>query len=128
MAQWIRYLGYLLLFNGAWMVVQRVMARGIATGTIVEHEQRTPSSADIATDTTTLFHAVIEFVDHQNGRRRFTAVGGDTRPRPRRGTRVRVRYRPGNPHDAYVATFAQMWVMPIAWLVLGTLAVVLSRP
>ena len=118
----LRYLGYLFLFNGVWMLIQRVTARGMATGKVVDHEKVTPSSADLATETTTLFHAVIEFVDAQNRPHRFTAPGGDTEPKPRRGTRLRVRYRPGTPEDAYIATFAQMWVMPIAWLAAGVAA------
>ncbi len=127
MREWIRYAGYLLLFNAAWMFVQRATARGSATGRVVDFEQRTASSADIATVATTLYHPVIEFVDGQNRRRRFTAVGGDPEPKPRRGTRLRVRYRPGNPDDAYLATFAQMWVMPIAWLAAGALLVYFAR-
>lgn len=126
MSEWVRYLGYLLLLNGAWMLVQRVTARGSAIGRIVDFETRTPSSVDIATTATTLYHAVIEFADGENQRRRFTAVGGDTEPTPRRGTRVRVRYRPGNPDDAYIATFTQMWIMPILWLTVGALAIVFS--
>ena len=39
---------------------------------------------------------------------------------------LRVRYRPRKPDDAYIATFAQMWIMPILWLVAGVLAIVLS--
>ena len=126
MSDWIRYLGYLLLLNGAWMLVRRATARGSAIGRIVDFEKRTPSSADMATVATALYHPVIEFADGRKQRRRFTAVAGDTEPTPRRGTRVRVRYRPRNPDDAYIATFAQMWIMPIVWLVAGALAIVLS--
>jgi hypothetical protein len=125
----LRYIGCLLVFNGGWMLIQRVTARCKATGTVVGHERaQPPSSADIATVATTpLFHAVIEFVDAQGHPHRFTSPGGDTEPKPRRGSRLSVRYRPGNPDDAFIATFAQMWVMPIAWLAAGTVALFLAR-
>ena len=118
----LRHIGYLLVFNGGWMLIQRVTARGEVTGTVVGHEKQCPSSSvDIATETTTpLFHAVIEFVDAQGHSHRFTSP-------PRRGTLLSVRYRPGNPDDAFIATFAQMWVMPIAWLAAGTVALFLAR-
>src|SRR3954452_14296773 len=118
----LRYIGYLLMFNGGWMLIQRVTARGKATGTVVGHEERSPStSADVATVATSpLFHSVIEFVDAQGHPHRFTSIGGDTERKPERGTRLSVRYRPGNPEDAFIASFAQMWVMPIAWLTAGS--------
>src|SRR4051812_45886527 len=125
----LRYIGYLLVFNGGWMLIQRVTARGKAIGTIVGHEERSPlTSVDIATVATTpLFHAVIEFVDAQGHPHRFTSTGGDTEPKPRRGTRLSVRYRPGNPDDAFIATFAQMWVMPLAWVAAGAVALFFAR-
>ena len=104
-----RYLGYLLVFKGGWMLIQRVTATA-------------PSSADIDTATTTpLFHAVIEFADAQKRAHSSTLPGGDVEPKPPRGTRVRRRYRLRNPDDACLATFAQMWVMPISWLAAGRL-------
>jgi hypothetical protein len=60
-------------------------------------------------------------------RYRFTVVGGDTERRPARGTRMRVRFRPGDPEAAYMATFANMWVMPIVWALAGAIALSLAR-
>jgi hypothetical protein len=124
----LRYIGCVLVFSGGWMLIQRITARGKATGTVVGHEKRCPmTSADIATIAPTpLFHAVIEFVDGRGHPHRFTSAGGDTEPRLRHGTRLSVRYRPGNPDDAFITTFAQMWVMPMVWLAAGAAALWLA--
>ncbi|MEO7156984.1 MAG: DUF3592 domain-containing protein [Vicinamibacterales bacterium] len=113
------FIGSVLLANAAWMLIQRLSARGTARGKVVDHEVRTGESSDTDSVPTTLYHAVIEFTPPSGTRHRFTAVGGDLERRPRRGSQVQVRYRRGNPETAFVATFSQMWVMPIAWAVAG---------
>ncbi len=123
----LTFAGAALLANAAWMCVQRLWARGIAMGRVVDHEATTTSgSIDSVGPPTTVYRPVIEFTTGQQ-RVRFTAVGGNTERRPARGTRMRVRFRPGNPEAAYVATFANMWVMPIVWALAGSLALYLAR-
>jgi hypothetical protein len=116
---WMTIVGSVLLANAAWMLAQRLSASGAASGKVVEHEVITGVTGDMDSVPTTLYHAVIEFADHSGSYHRFTAVGGDLKRHPARGTRVAVRYRRRDPQTAYVATFAQMWVMPIAWAAVG---------
>jgi hypothetical protein len=118
-AGWMTFVGSVLLANAAWMLAQRLSASGAASGKVVEHEVRTGMTGEVDSVPTTLYHAVIEFADGSGERHRFTAVGGDLRRHPARGTRLPVRYRRGDPQTAYVATFAQMWVMPIVWAAAG---------
>lgn len=115
-----------LLANAAWMVGQRLSAQGAATGQVVDHEATTtPGAVDAIGPPTTLYSPVVEFTT--GGRRhRFTAIGGDTKRRPARGTRLPVRFRPGHPEAAYVATFATMWVMPIVWGLAGMVALAIA--
>jgi hypothetical protein len=117
----IGFVGAVLLANAGWMVVQRLSASSVTTGRVVDYEKTTGSSPSVeaSSEPTTLYSPVIEFTDHNKQRHRFTAVGGDPQPRPRRGTQMRVRYRAANPETAYVATFSRTWVMPIVWAVGG---------
>jgi hypothetical protein len=117
----LAFVGAGLLVNAGWMLVQRLSASGAASGQVVDHEGTTSLSIDSSGEATTLYRPVIEFTDGQR-RYRFTAVGGDREPRPTRGTRMRVRFRPGDPETAYVATFSNMWVMPIVWALAGAVA------
>lgn len=114
--------GVVLLANAAWMVVRRVSAGLVATGRVVDHEARSVFATESSSEGTTLYHPVIEFTDRHQRPHRFTAVGGDPRRHPPRGRRVRVRYRAGDEESAYVATFANMWVMPMVWGVVGAVA------
>lgn len=110
-----------LLVNAAWMLFQRLSARGVTSGQVVDYEATTSTSIEPSSDGTTLYRPVIEFT-HGQRRYRFTAVGGDPEPRPARGTRMRVRFLPNDPETAYVATFANMWVMPLVWALAGAVA------
>ena len=116
---WMTMIGSVLLANAAWMLVQRLSASNASNGKVVDHEVRTGVTTEVDSVPTTLYHAVIEFADGSGRRHRFTAIGGDPKRHPPRGTRVPVRYRRRDPETAYVATFAQMWVMPIAWAAVG---------
>ncbi len=115
------FVGAGLLVNAAWMFIERLSASGVTTGRVVDHEVTTSSTMEPSSEPTTSYRPVIEFT---NGQRpyRFTAVGGDRERRPKRGSRMRVRFRPGNPETAFVATFSNMWVMPIVWALAGGLA------
>jgi len=115
------FVGAGLLINAAWMMVARLSASGTTTGRVVDHELTTPSSTETSSEATSLYQPVVEFT-HGGRRHRFTAVGGAVEPRPKRGTRVPVRFRPGNPETAYVATFSNMWVMPLVWALSGAIA------
>ena len=114
----LRLVGTGLLANAAWMLVQRLSAGGVATGRVVDYEVSTSGAIDSSTEAMTSYRPVIEFTSGQ-GRHRFTAVGADREPRPKRGTRMRVRFRRGDPETAYVATFSNMWVMPLVWALAG---------
>jgi hypothetical protein len=115
------FVGAGLLVNAVWMLIQRLSASGVTSGRVVDHEATTSSSIEPSSEATTLYRPVIEFTNGQR-RYRFTAVGGDREPRPTRGTRMRVRFRPDDPETAYVATFSNMWVMPIVWALAGAVA------
>lgn len=123
--QLLGFVGAGLLINAVWMLVQRLSARGVASGRVVDHEVTTSSSIETSSEATTLYRPVIEFTAGQR-RYRFTAVGGDPEPRPKRGTRMRVRFLPDDPETAYVATFANMWVMPIVWALAGAVALYIA--
>jgi hypothetical protein len=119
------FVGAGLLANAAWMCIERLSASGVTTGRVVDHEVTTSSSIEPSSEPTTLYRPVIEFAYRQR-RYRFTAVGADLKPRPERGTRMRVRFRPGDPETAYVATFSNLWVMPLVWAVSGALALYIA--
>ena len=114
-----------LLANAAWIFIERVSALAVTTGRVVDHEVTVSSSMEPSSEPTTLYRPVIEFT-HRQRRYRFTAVGADLQRRPKRGTRMRVRFRPGNPETAYVATFSNLWVMPIVWALSGAVALYIA--
>ena len=103
----LRYLGYLLVFN-RWLDAH---SAGHSTRQVDRHRRRPRKTQPLQFRRRRLGndHAVVssgEFVDAQDHPHRFTSPGGDTVPKPRRGTSLSVRYRPGNPDDAFIATFA----------------------
>lgn len=127
MSNVLALIGAGLLANATWMCLQRLLARGVATGRVVDHEATaTSGSIESGGPPTTVYRPVIEFTTGAQ-RVRFTAVGGDTERRPPRGSRMPVRFRPGHPETAYVATVAQLWVMPLVWAAAGAIALYVAR-
>ena len=122
MSNFLVVVGFALLANAVWMAVQRVSAGSAATGRVVDHEARNPGATESSSAGTTLYHAVIEFTDSHQRPHRFTTAGGDSRRQPPRGRQVQVRYRAADPELAYLATFANTWVMPMVWGVAGAIA------
>ena len=122
MSTLLAVVGVTLIANAAWMIVQRISARSVATGRGVDHEARSLGPTESSSEGTSLYHPVVEFTDRHQRTHRFTAVGGDPRMHPPRGRRVQVRYRAAAPETAYVATFANTWVMPMVWGVAGAVA------
>jgi hypothetical protein len=76
-----------------------------ATGTIVGHRERRHSEG-------TTYSPEVEFQTPLGERIRFVAPFGSGR-RPTVGRRVRVLYYPGDPEDAAILSFADIWVVPV---------------
>lgn len=67
------------------------------------------------------YYPVIEFVTERGVRRRFRGATGANVPEFEIGTHLPVRYDPGNPAAAQIATFSQFWLGPLALSIFGFL-------
>ena len=86
-----------------------------AFGHVRGHEER-------KTEDGVSYMPIVEFADSVGNVHRFTSLAGGGRRTPAVGTRVRVRYLPGDPKVAYIQSFLHMWAAPLAFAVLGAAA------
>ncbi len=109
------------LIAAVWLMVRRlgVVWRGrVAVGRVVAFESRTDEDS-------VSYLPVVAFVDEHGSQRRFTSVAGGSR-RPAIGSAVTVRYLRDDSHTAYISSFLHMWAAPLAFAILGVVALLAS--
>jgi len=113
--------GIACLIAAVWLTVRRVRvvwSGRIAVGRVVAFETRTDEES-------VSYLPVVAFVDEHGSQRRFTSVAGGSR-RPAIGSAVTVRYLRDDSNTAYVSSFLHMWAAPLAFAILGVVALLAS--
>ena len=120
--------GWLFTIIGAFAVIVALglarrtlglLSGGRAEGVVVGSERTSGAAGrDESTGVRMFYRPKVRFATADGRTLTFTSTAGHAKPLAD-GTRVSVRYDRRNPEDAEVATFASLWVFPLACLVVG---------
>jgi Protein of unknown function (DUF3592) len=107
-----------------WFVATKSFLRRAARteGTVVGHEQR--ASRDSDGTTSTLFHSIVEFADTAGNTQRVTMAAGSNPIDYAAGSVVPILFDPEKPTDARIECFSHLWLFPLIFTGLGSVAVV----